>query len=767
MVAVAFKPRTIVELMLSSRSDETRGMNPTATFTASLCEGNPVSCKKVRCAPRRFISETPLALQELEHSLARVKRIFGARRLLIPMLMLLFSARLAGADSAQEIPTERLGADFHSFLAKAESAATFTWWLPAHPDALLLPISAGVFVETSNVALMRWLKDGSPWDLVKLPLIGARYEERTLVVIVPWPHYAELVVEDRIGVRFKFPAQRNNTTPCEVVACWRGPELLAAAQAFRSWRESAKETGAIPKPRALRAKAAERPEVARLFGAPHLYLWGPALFSRHDVKPRQWNALARTLRDSKAEEFSGRLVARFDREQRRALLELAASGSPGQHLSLSREVAAGIDSALADRSLLGLSPNMVPAEVVRRNSEALAQATRQCVTDPDTWGDGFSIPMLTALSEAGVDRALLLLSDLYGHAAKPHVAAEAARRGFLMGPYDSYHSVHDPEALPDETWATAQFDRAAYEIGRILNPDGSGRAGFKGRGYHFSPLFAKPYVHQRVARTLGQTSFSAWFVDCDATSESFDDYHPEHPATRLDDVQARRNRLRWLATDQNLVVGSEEGSVLFSDVIDFGHGIHTPYVGHLARELQQPSSPHFLGRHWPADTPASSFKSIPTPPGLITPYFDARVRVPLYQAALGDEIMATHHWTFDSLKLSDLAAQRELMELLYVVPPMYHLNRETWPRRRDRIVRHFKFWSPLHQKLASAPMVRFEWLAKDRLLQRTAFRLPEGEVNVTVNFAKKEIAGFPAASATVGGPLSFPQLVYRTDVNLE
>jgi hypothetical protein len=26
-----------------------RGMNPTATFTASLCEGNPVRGKKVRC----------------------------------------------------------------------------------------------------------------------------------------------------------------------------------------------------------------------------------------------------------------------------------------------------------------------------------------------------------------------------------------------------------------------------------------------------------------------------------------------------------------------------------------------------------------------------------------------------------------------------------------------------------------------------------------------------------------------------------------------
>jgi hypothetical protein len=34
-----------------------RGMNPTATFTASLCEGNAVSCKKVRYARSEVIRQ--------------------------------------------------------------------------------------------------------------------------------------------------------------------------------------------------------------------------------------------------------------------------------------------------------------------------------------------------------------------------------------------------------------------------------------------------------------------------------------------------------------------------------------------------------------------------------------------------------------------------------------------------------------------------------------------------------------------------------------
>ncbi len=131
-------------------------------------------------------------------------------------------------------------------------------------------------------------------------------------------------------------------------------------------------------------------------------------------------------------------------------------------------------------------------------------------------------------------------------------------------------------------------------------------------------------------------------------------------------MNTRRQRLRWLETEKKLVVGSEEGSALFADVIAFGHGIQTPYLGHLAPEFKDPNSLSFAGRHWPSDTPANSFESIPVPASLLTPYFDPQVRIPLYQAALGDELIVSHHWSLDSLRLSDVARKRELMELLYM-----------------------------------------------------------------------------------------------------
>jgi hypothetical protein len=171
--------------------------------------------------------------------------------------------------------------------------------------------------------------------------------------------------------------------------------------------------------------------------------------------------------------------------------------------------------------------------------------------------------------------------------------------------------------------------------------------------------------------------------------------------------------------------------------------------------------PHFLGRHWPPDTPEHYFKPVTVPPSLIVPYFDPRVRIPLYQAALGDEVIVSHHWSFDSFKFEDVAAARELLEILYMVPPMYHLNRESWPGRRERIVRHFAFWSPIHRELATAPLTRFEWLSSDRLLQRTTFRGPGGDVKVTVNFAGEERGGQPPHSAMVSGAMVVRQKTYQ------
>ena len=648
-----------------------------------------------------------------------------------------------------------------AFRSEVGESGEVTWWLPPEFDELVLPISAGVVVDAQDAELMNWLRKGSPWSLTQLPAFGMRFGDRTLVVLVPWPQYAELIVEKRIGVRFSFPKGRRNATPSELIVVWRGREPLEVAHAFREWRATSAETGAVPRPRPLSEKAKHLPSVSRLFGAPHFYLWGPALFSRHDVDRGKWIAFAKSLRDASAETLAGRAVASFHDDQRAALRVLADADYPLTYLAI--QVAAGVERSLIDRTILKLPATMPLAEVIRQTRKSLAAEFSPFVHDPASWGDGASLPILDALRDAGVDRAVLLLSDLYRQSLRPDVAARANEIGFLFGPYDSYHSVHSPDAKPDETWETAQFDRAAFEQGRILNADGSGHGGFFKRGFHFSPVAAWPYVKDRVSLLTSQVPYSAWFIDCDATAECVDDFNPLHAASRADDLTARRQRLRWFESDQRLVVGSEDGSALFADVVHFGHGVQTPYLGHLSPEFRDAKSPHFLGRHWPPDTPAQSFNAIPIVPSLVRPYFDPRVRIPLYQAALGDELVVSHHWSFDSLKFSDISATRELLEILYMVPPLYHINRETWPQRREQILRHVAFWSPLHRELATTRLIRFERLSDDRLLQRTTFQHHSGDVTVTVNFANDERSGHPPLSATVAGPFSLRQPDYQVE----
>jgi hypothetical protein len=665
----------------------------------------------------------------------------------------------AAALAEGEIPLAQIGAKPVSFRAEVADTGEFTWWLPSGADTLVLPVADGIVVDTAQAELMGWLRKGSPWGLAQLPSFGVRYGNRMAVVIVPWPHYAELVIGDRVGVRFSWPKKRGNAAAVEVVALWRGNDPLEVAQAFRDWCETGEDTGGIPRPRRLADKAVQLPRVSWLYGAPHIYLWGAALFSRHDVDPSKWIECAKWLRDAPADSLRGRVVARFTKDQQEALGKLAASDWPMAYLTT--EVATGVERVLTDPTLLPLAADSPLTNVVERNREFIASALKGFVHDSATWGDGPSLPMLGALRDSGVDRALLLLSDLYARSPRPDVAVRATEMGFLFGPYDSYHSVHPPDAVPDKTWETAQFDRAAYEQGRVLNTDGTGHRGFRGSGYHFSPVAAWPYVQKRVQALRSQVPYSAWFVDCDATAECFDDYNPLHVASRVDDLNARRQRLRWLGQEQKVVVGSEEGSVLVADLLHFGHGVHTPYLGHLDPAFRDPASPHFLGRHWPPDTPENMFKPVPVAPSMVVPYFDPRVRIPLYEAALGDELIVTHHWSFDSLKFSDIAVPRELLEILYMVPPMYHLNREAWPKRRERIVRHVAFWGPIHRQLATARLTRFEWLSADRLLQRTTFRSGEGDATITVNFAGSERTGYPAHSATLAGDLHVAQTVYQ------
>ena len=117
-----------------------------------------------------------------------------------------------------------------------------------------------------------------------------------------------MMIAQRIGIRYSLPKGRHQAAPCEIVAMRRGADPLEVARGFREWRLSATNTGVIPRPRPLQKKMADLEKVTRLLGAPHFYLWGPALFSRHDIPRNKWVPFAKALRSAPPESFGGKLV---------------------------------------------------------------------------------------------------------------------------------------------------------------------------------------------------------------------------------------------------------------------------------------------------------------------------------------------------------------------------------------------------------------------------------------------------------------------------
>ena len=43
------------------------------------------------------------------------------------------------------------------------------------------------------------------------------------------------------------------------------------------------------------------------------------------------------------------------------------------------------------------------------------------------------------------------------------------------------------------------------------------------------------------------------------------------------------------------------------------------------------------------------------------------------------------------MKFNDIVVTRELLDILHMVPPLYHLNRAEWPKRKEHILRYLGF----------------------------------------------------------------------------
>ena len=643
----------------------------------------------------------------------------------------------------------------------SDKPGEITW--PVIPDqkhfrGYILPMYEGVYAPTDDADWMEYLVEQGPMDTtasLSMPFVGLDYGGATVTYIFEnmFDNVVTFSKDESGGVGVKvthtFKPNWNKWEYTVVVELGDGSPIEPA----KKYRDYLIERGEFV---TMAEKIEANPRAERLLGAPHTYLWDAGVFSQLDAT--DWKAFCAKLieeGEAEADTLGKRIWGSFNEEGREAAVQITLEEWPYKYL---KSVVAAQVSAYLETSIEALDnkhPRMAMLNTFCEHFEGLVLPYNQ-------WGDGISTKLLDEFQAAGLERMNLCLGGLSDADMKPQVARHADKLGYLFGPYDSYHSIHRPDAHPDSTWETAQFGWELYNSGGIVKEDGTMSAGFKKVGYHLSPKAARPYIEERVHTVLGQVPFNSIFIDCDAYGQFFDDYSLDHPATKQQDMLERLDRLQWLAQENGLVVGSEGGSAYAAPAIHFAHGTLTPVIGWGDTDFKDKQSPYYKGAYWPPDGPTTFTMPVPLKPRYKKFYYDPRYRLPLYQVVFHDSVIATHHWGNASLKFMDVVGTVALLEQLYNVPPLYHLNHAEFKKHREHILNHYAFFSPLHRDLALQPMTGFKWLTEDRLVQQTTFG---DDTRITANFSAETVSvdsyDLPANSVMAVRPGSEP-VYYHT-----
>ena len=598
--------------------------------------------------------------------------------------------------------------------------------------AYILPLFEGSYVPKNDMTWQNFLSERGPINTtagLSMPFWGLDLTDRTLTYILTNPFNNQIRFDKTTSSALGMAVSHAFTPNWEQKKYGLHISLgaaspVASAKQYRHYLQQNAEFVSFAE------KIEKTPAAAKLLGAAHVYVWGGKLLSEHDVT--DWKTFAtRLIGDT-------RIWTQLNAETRKTIQEIVQSDYPSKYARrvVSRAISEQLEkqdfykpSLWTDIPLTSETEKLISRDVrtlslpelYRRNCLLFYAAFSDLLRHPNKWGDGLSVKLLEQFSENGLDRLWLGVDSWQDGFRHPTAVAKAKELGYLVGPYDSYHSIHHPNEK--DTWETAQFDLSLYETGGIVNADGTKNRGFKKKGYHLSPLVAQPYVENRVNGIVEQmpSDFNTWFIDCDAYGELFDDYSSAHPATQLDDMNARLARIAWIRDTYNMVVGSEGGAAYSAAVLHFAHGMTLPVIGWGDPDMKSKTSPYYVGGYWPPEGPAIHIKQVPLKPNYLYHYYDPRFRLPLYQIVFHDSVITTHHWGSGSLKFENAIGTLALLELLYNVPPLYHLNIEEFSKHKAWIKRHYVFFSPLHRQIGGQAMTDFEWLSSDKLVQRTEF----------------------------------------------
>ena len=369
------------------------------------------------------------------------------------------------------------------------------------------------------------------------------------------------------------------------------------------------------------------------------------------------------------------------------------------------------------------------------------------------WGDGRDLAFLDALKTLGIKR-LTISYDQDPMTQKHLVRSEYLRRakatGYLAGPYESFDNAQ-PAATADTPVA---IWGDLYPAGCIRNADGEVKHGFANRGCEMSSeaVARHPGAPSPASRYAGHVKDGATqlFIDVDAFGEFYDDFSPEHPMTKARDRANRLARLGMAIDQYKLVLGSENVTAWSSVVTHYSHGTAQAHVAPLWK-LQRDRER--FGGYWPPDQPPLFFKPVSLTPDesrLLTTPAD---RLPLFEAAFHDSVVAADRWEIGLMKFSGEERQRFARALLYGTPTLWNLNQKELKRTGVWLKAAQDDFKIAHGWDTPVALTGFAWLTPDHLVQQTTWA--DGRV-LTANFGTTTWQGLGPDCVRVITPANKP-----------
>ncbi|SFX42802.1 Glycosyl hydrolases related to GH101 family, GHL1-GHL3 [Thermoactinomyces sp. DSM 45891] len=641
--------------------------------------------------------------------------------------------------------------DHYLDIKLTSTGATEFEWPRVSADHYTLPLGEGKYIPSNDQSWKEYLKDEKEMSFssnFSMRFFALNNKKYSIVYIAESMFNDTIRFQAKDQIKFSFVHEFPSINPKKeygfrLYVTENNP--VEIAQVYKNY---VKEMGQF---KTLQEKAKENPNIEKLYGAPHFYLWNDHAFTKENInfgklKTKLTDPLIswiEQLLKQYTQDGSTEFMKTINQIKNQNYMDQAQKNTIVRSLNIilkleqlyNKDIFQNVDEESTKLIQNGIS-HLSEQELYRLNKKLLKSVLTDSIDEIEEWGKK-DTDMIQDMKSSGIKHAWIGLQNWANGLMNPDLVQKANQSGYLVGPYDSYHSIHDKKNVD---WNTASFDDPSlYEQATITKKNGQKESGFLGKGRKLNPTLSLPSVKKRVAGILKNgIPFNSWFIDCDATGEVFDDYSPNHITTQEQDMKARLQRMSYIRDEKQMVIGSEGGNDFASSVISYAHGIETPVIKWGDPDMREnKTSPYYVGAYWSPDgsIPERYSKSIPIKSQYRSIYIDPVYSLPLYKLVYNDSVITSHHWEWGSLKIKNEVGNRMLNELLYNIPPLYHLDQNTWSKNKNMITSYTNAWSAFHKKAVTKPMTRFQTLSEDRLVQSTEF----GEdMKVIVNYSNRD-----------------------------